>query len=432
MTSAEPSLSKRPYVIYRDNLGCGFWSNFSCVLQGLDHAEQAGLIPVVDMERYPTRYHEDDDWLGTRNAWEYFFEQPAGLSLNDALLLDPTDNQGCTVGRFLSIHLVAPSDELTRRARKLLKKYIRIKPHVMAIADALMAPGVHENTLGVHVRGTDMRGGQAILHAVSSTRATYLDQAAQLDRARAFSKIFLASDERETVEMFQQHFGSRLITNDCHRTSAGDVPSEGYEWLFRPQRERHRYLLGLEVLVDALLLSRCGHMLCGISNVSQSAIYFSDEGQTVHAVPPIWQIPEYMGPSLGRDFVTTIAHPTNPPSAHALATQLEEMRRLLEASENARSEARVERDVLHGRLVKALLENGEFNGRLAEANCSLKIARKEIAALEKQTQKNSAMIALLQRRVLALVNGWTWLGWRLMPWTKPSWRHNPLLKDATD
>jgi len=38
----------------------------------------------------------------------------------------------------------------------------------------------------------------------------------------------------------------------------------------------------------------------------------------------------------------------------------------------------------------------------------------------------NARNGILSQRLSSLVNPWTWLGWRLMPWTKPAWRKHPL------
>src|SRR5262249_47414291 len=38
----------------------------------------------------------------------------------------------------------------------------------------------------------------------------------------------------------------------------------------------------------------------------------------------------------------------------------------------------------------------------------------------------NARIAMLESRLSFLMDGWTWAKWRLLPWTKPCWRHNPL------
>ena len=59
------------------------FSNVFHVLQHIYLAEKLGLMPVVDMRQYMTYYNEAEEIDGTRNAWEYYFEQPSGFSLDE-------------------------------------------------------------------------------------------------------------------------------------------------------------------------------------------------------------------------------------------------------------------------------------------------------------------------------------------------------------
>lgn len=42
------------------------------------------MIPVVDMQTFTNIYLRKDE-VGHVNSWEYFFEQPAGIRLDEAL-----------------------------------------------------------------------------------------------------------------------------------------------------------------------------------------------------------------------------------------------------------------------------------------------------------------------------------------------------------
>jgi hypothetical protein len=399
----------------------------------MDHADVSGYLPVVDMERYPTRYNEDDDngVLGTRNAWEYYFEQPAGISVSQALKLDPLDYRGDCIGLFIGGPEPDSSDVLAERGRELVKKFVRVKPDILAKADAVLPPGVHGDVLGVHVRGTDMRRGYCTAHPIPASALAHLEEAVALDRERAFARVFLACDESETVELFQKQFGDRLLTLKAHRTSADKDVSGGYEWLFDARRELHRYHLGLEVLLDALLLARCGTLLCGISNVSRAARYFSDTSQAVRYIAPIWHLPESAGgPSLGRNFLATFPPSTAAPSRDVLVANLEELQCLLELAESAHAETagHLRAAQAESARVAALSEARLEETRQAQqqARGELQAARENAAVVRKDMKNTSARLARLEMRVGYLMDWWTWLGWRLRPWKKPPWRHRPL------
>ncbi len=411
---------KRPYLIYRPPPGWGFWSNFICMIQGIDYADQHDLVPVVDMERYRTRYSEDDERvLGTKNAWEYYFAQPGGLTVAEALRLDPLNNQGSEKGPLIYVDAIQPPSHVFNRVRELLNRYIRVRPEILAEVESILGADTRPDILGVHVRGTDMRWGNIPGHPVSAPTIVYLEQATALDRKYSFSRIFLACDEVETVILFRERFGDRLLTVEAHRTAATIAISGDYQWLFEPRRELHCYQLGREVLMDALLLARCGHLLCGISNVSHAAMYFSDKLQDVHPVPPLWHLPHLHEASRGRSYVMADLKLTAPLSVDALMAQSEGLQILLENAENVNAET--------AREARELQEKVAILTRKSSAeNSELKAARKEVLALQKSLDHAHSQIGRFKHRILQLVNGWAWLGWRLMPWTKPSWRKNPL------
>lgn len=396
-------------------------------MQGLDYADRHDLLPVVDMERYRSRYNEDDDRsLGTKNAWEYYFAQPSGLTVTEALSLNPLDNQGVEEGGLIYVGAIEPPPCVLHRIRELRSRYIRVRPEILAEVKSLLGSDFRPDVLGVHVRGTDMSRGNIPGHPVPLPALAYFEQAAALDRTHSFSRIFLACDELETVSLFKKYFTDRLLVIEAHRTSVDAVVTNDYRWLFEPRRELHRYRLGREVLMDALLLARCGHLLCGISNVTHAAMYFSDGCQTVHPVPPLWCHPPPNEASRGRAFVSACPTLETPLSADALATQSEILQKLLENSENmnARTAQRVES---LQKQMEALREQVAFLSRRAsDKSDEAKAAHREMNSLKKNLARANSKIRRLKKRIAHLVNWWTWMGWRLMPWTKPGWRRNPL------
>ena len=381
------------------------------------------------MERHLTHYNEAGELFGTRNAWEYYFEQPGNLTVSEALTMDALESGGSVTGTFVVNPKPVLPPELQARARLLIKKYICVKSNVLSRVDAILPPGVHGSLLGVHVRGTDMRLGSAWQHGVSATPLTYLAQAKALDEEHCFQQIFLACDEVETLTMFQAQFGSRLTTATAHRSSVGCDLTEDYQWLFRPNRDQHCYRLGLEVLVDALLLSRCGHLLCGTSNVSRSATFFSDDRQRVHLIPPLWVTPPFMGPSTGHARLANAPSLPYPASSEVLQTHIGELRRLLEMTENSRASAY---DEQNEKLAAALTELQNTRLQLGAAQKEAESACKEVVTLKKELRRATSALEQMQDRIRQLMNGWTLLGWRLMPWKKPHWRHHPTKPKTQD
>ena len=73
-----------PYIIHSGADHVGLFSYFLMILGGIAFADRNNLIPVVDMKNYRNNYLYGSE-VGQINAWEYYFEQPGNVSLDDAL-----------------------------------------------------------------------------------------------------------------------------------------------------------------------------------------------------------------------------------------------------------------------------------------------------------------------------------------------------------
>jgi hypothetical protein len=281
-----------PFVVWCPPPGWGFFANFFWVLDGLSLAERNGWCPVVDMQRHKTRFNERRPVHGTTNAWEYYFEQPGGISLVEAETRHARRHDGRALGEFFWTPTDLADDPRVRgalasRGRMLVERYVRVRPDIAASVDALLPGEDATRTLAVHVRGTDMRKPQAPGHPIPPPASAYLDAALRIAADRSVEHVYLACDESETVELFRGAFGSRLVVADAYRVSTTTATGRGYDWWFGARRPQHRYRLGREVLVDALAMSRCAALLCGASNVALAAILFAPRTPELHTVPAV-------------------------------------------------------------------------------------------------------------------------------------------------
>lgn len=90
----------------------------------------------------------------------------------------------------------------------------------------------------------------------------------ELIKAKEYEVVFLATDEQEAVEIFRKEFGAALkVFEDTWRAS-GEDESVAYS---HANRKNHHYLLGLEVLRDQYMLTRCAGLVGGVSNLTLSA-----------------------------------------------------------------------------------------------------------------------------------------------------------------
>src|SRR5690606_18766319 len=134
---------------------------------------------------------------------------------------------------------------LTRKAAAaLVRKYIKVKPYVQDRVDQIvysLFDGIF--TIGVHYRGTDKKEEAPRV----SYKTVFKKIKKQIAHLSSY-QIFVATDEEAFLQAIQKEFPNKVLALDAYR-SQGDV---GVHF-----QMCNRYEIGLEALMDALLLSRC-------------------------------------------------------------------------------------------------------------------------------------------------------------------------------
>lgn len=71
------------YVIRRRYEGTGLFARYIHYAGHIRRALSKGWLPVVDMQNYPNPYLSPEKF-GKENSWEYYFEQPLRIGLEQA------------------------------------------------------------------------------------------------------------------------------------------------------------------------------------------------------------------------------------------------------------------------------------------------------------------------------------------------------------
>ena len=168
----------------------------------------------------------------------------------------------------LNTHGYAVSEEYIAGLSRMIQKYIRYNQNTLQYLENSYRELIGEKkALAVHFRGTDYRR-QYNNHPVFVTIEQEIEKAKELLREKDYEVIFLATDEQDAVERFQKEFGDKMkCFSDTWRAEEGDE-SVAYS---HGKRDHHRYLLGLEVIRDQYMLTRCKGLVCGVSNLTLSA-----------------------------------------------------------------------------------------------------------------------------------------------------------------
>ena len=137
----------------------GLFFNVVITLGHIRYALSKEQFPVVDWQNYPNAYLEPEK-LGKENSWEYYFEQPLRIGLEEAyngenIVLSSKKNPPLFPGSNISFE---EKDSMLTKWRMLIKKgLLTVKSDIMrkilSIREKLFLQ--NDRVLGVKLRGTD-------------------------------------------------------------------------------------------------------------------------------------------------------------------------------------------------------------------------------------------------------------------------------------
>lgn len=285
----EPSISRlithkqqSPLIIRVEYTYIGICCYFNCILGGLAYADRKNMLPVVDLMTYRNNYLYDDE-VGRINSWEYYFTQPSGITLDEAV----HDRTTMTIEMFFG-HNPLPNQNAGLFAdrfgelsywRKIRRKYIRFSPEVMKRLELMKKEYSGRKILGVKIRGTDYVTTKPAGHPIQSTAEQAVAKAKEAMLSEGFDSVYLATEDKRILAKFRDAFGDRLILPDTQYIDYDYTDNRvWYNWLFQYHNDRpnDKYLSGLEYIVSVLFLSQCKGLIASVNNGSVSALILSD------------------------------------------------------------------------------------------------------------------------------------------------------------
>lgn len=247
----------------------GFFSEFLFALMRLYFASDRGLTPYIYWGD-DFLYYEADGIEGEFNGFLYYFKPVSEVKdiIHAAHVIRATGDHIRFVQDTLDTHGYDATNEYMDVMSDMVKKYIRYNEKTRVYLekgyDALIG---NKKALAVHFRGTDYKR-QYNNHPVFVTIEQEIEKVREVISAKDYDIIFLATDEQEAVDIFRREFGERVkVFRDTWRAHGGDESIA----FSHAERKEHHYLLGLEVLRDQYMLTRCDGLVCGISNLTLAA-----------------------------------------------------------------------------------------------------------------------------------------------------------------
>ena len=266
-----------PYIIHSGADHVGLFSYFLMILGGIAFADRNNLIPVVDMKNYKNNYLYDSE-VGQINAWEYYFEQPYNVSLDDALSC-----KKYILGQDTAKHERPQIDAKSLYNydgeldywRGICKKYIRFKPAVIAGLERLQQRTSGKKILGVLVRGTDYTALKPYGHQIPPTPEQAIAKTQEVMQEKNFDAIYLATEDKNILAKFQAAFGDKLIIPEANYLDY-DYNNPKLLCNYLADRPNDKYLRGLEYLVSMLFLSKCAGFITSLTSGSTGVMCLSE------------------------------------------------------------------------------------------------------------------------------------------------------------
>ena len=253
------------FYIIRRSPGAGLFSNLIYVINHLKIAKENDFEPFVDMQNFKTIYNEKYTLNKTLNAWEYYFEQVSKNSIRDVYKSHKviiTDNK--FYKKFK--HTITKNN-----LNQIAKKYLKTKKIFILEANNFVKKNFKNKTLGIHYRGTSYK--TSANHPFPPTKKQIIDRSKYLIKKYKYNKIFLCTEEEEIFQALNKEFGDKIcFISESFRSNKDDA-------FKKYPRQKHRFKLGKEILVESMILSKCQGFLYQNSNVSEFVKYLDNKNE---------------------------------------------------------------------------------------------------------------------------------------------------------
>ena len=269
------------YIIRRMADTTGLLARYRMVMGHIRYALSKSWIPVVDMQYYPNPYLAPEK-LGKENAWEYYFEQPLHVGLEQAyngdnVVLSNGDSVKPYPGHSLKF-LDKKNDDLTEWRMLIKLGLLKVKPELMeeitAAWNKLFSP--EDRVLGVILRGTDYISRKIKNRPIPPP----IDFAKSIVNSKLkewnCNKLFLATEDKRILASVQKTFGYRCVILDREYVDFSSLKDKTVSTC-RIDRENDHYQQGKDYITQIVLLSMCNALVAARCSGATTAMMLNDK-----------------------------------------------------------------------------------------------------------------------------------------------------------
>lgn len=294
-------MSRKIYIVATTFKIEGLFGIVNSVVNHCEYAYNNGYIPIVDMKHYANQYFKDGK-VFKDNSWEYFFEQPSGIGLDDI-----KDEDEIVISKNLYVLDVStflflgdlPVDNATINSEEIVKKKLsqksllkfnkKTKEYLEENFSKLVGSG--DDVLGILCRGTDYTNKKPRNEEIQPNPETVIEKAKEVIKKNPqIKRIYVATEDNEIYQKFKKEFGDILIENSQYKYSLEDK-SLNYDYIsnIKVDRKDHNYNLAKEYLLSIYILSKCRYFIGGRTTGTKWAWLLSEKWEYFY----IWKLGKY-------------------------------------------------------------------------------------------------------------------------------------------
>lgn len=201
-------------VLQIASLGGWFALCLDHILPACYKCEQKHELPVIDMYTHKERLKFQCDV----NIWECFYEQPAGVSLSDAIKSNDIKKRDILANRKLNPWTPQGVVSNVRQREcfcSLWNKYIVLRKEVQKIIDDeydnIIGANKDNNVLGCSLRGTDYLSLQPLGHSRLPTIDEYISGIHKYRKRWNCAKIYISTEDDRIYKRIKDEFGDLVV-----------------------------------------------------------------------------------------------------------------------------------------------------------------------------------------------------------------------------
>ncbi len=252
-------------------------ANYFYVLSHLPYAQEKGWIAVIDQQNYLVYNSLPNAIYGTKNAWEYYWQQPYHYELNEVyhsknVVLSKQNwfskwDMGYNTANYTNKKIISFYNNLTES--------FQLQPHVKEYIEKILNDIFprQKKVLGVSVRyvGYSRRSYyQAPGHPIAPELSELIEIVKKRFIEWDMDLIFLTSDDQESIQLFEMIFGKKLVFLPRNRTNSSKKYNKKN---INPLYWEHNiYQTSLSYLTEMELLAKCNGLIGSVTSGLRYAI----------------------------------------------------------------------------------------------------------------------------------------------------------------